>query len=551
MAVKKPKPRKFKQARKDAKSAAKSTFSGKAQARLKDPNLRLTADDKEALDEMKKMAKSDLGDKAYLNKKEYNAQQKAAREEFRSKMRAEFGEYGGKKATDADVQAPKRTMTEKAKANVDKTKGKGMNKTRTFVQATEVKPQGKVLKKKPVQGVGGTAGTVAKPKPGLADQIKKDVAKVKNSPLGERRLEQMKKAGISEADAKKVLSTNKPAYQKTIKSGKVKKTMGQISKAVTDSGSKPATKGYSAGKSLTTEAGKARYNELIKQGIKPKSAMNKALFFESKKTAAKPAAELPKMSREQMKAQNKKALDGLKKDIESVKQGTKKTAAAKPKVKKPSVKKPAAKSASTASKVGKAALNAAKTTATIVGPGKFLKAGALVKGAIGASKAVRVGKAVKAAEGTKKIGAANAARKAVNAEKAAKVAAQGKKGKLKRVAKGAALFGAVGLVPTDGFSKPKRQMSKPKPAATTRSKGPAQQSPGQRAAIDKANLINAGGTTTSYTVKKGDTLSAIAKNAGTTLADIRKANPKLMTDAKYKQGNVIWSGTKVKLPKKK
>ena len=42
MAAKKPtNPRKFKQARKDAKSAAKQAFSGKSQAGLKDRTLRI------------------------------------------------------------------------------------------------------------------------------------------------------------------------------------------------------------------------------------------------------------------------------------------------------------------------------------------------------------------------------------------------------------------------------------------------------------------------------------------------------------------------------
>jgi LysM repeat protein len=63
-----------------------------------------------------------------------------------------------------------------------------------------------------------------------------------------------------------------------------------------------------------------------------------------------------------------------------------------------------------------------------------------------------------------------------------------------------------------------------------------------------------GGSTTKvdtrYTVKKGDTLSGIAKNAGLTLAEIRAANPEIMKKKKYKQGSMIWSGTKVNIPKK-
>ena len=64
----------------------------------------------------------------------------------------------------------------------------------------------------------------------------------------------------------------------------------------------------------------------------------------------------------------------------------------------------------------------------------------------------------------------------------------------------------------------------------------------------------AGGATTKpsgvYTVKKGDTLSGIAKANETTLAALREANPKLMKRKKYKQGSMIWSGTTVKIPKK-
>lgn len=66
----------------------------------------------------------------------------------------------------------------------------------------------------------------------------------------------------------------------------------------------------------------------------------------------------------------------------------------------------------------------------------------------------------------------------------------------------------------------------------------------------------AGGSTitvtpgSTYVVKKGDTLSAIAKSAGVSLAEIRKANKKFATNPKYKQGSMIWSGTKVNIPKK-
>lgn len=54
-----------------------------------------------------------------------------------------------------------------------------------------------------------------------------------------------------------------------------------------------------------------------------------------------------------------------------------------------------------------------------------------------------------------------------------------------------------------------------------------------------------------YTVKKGDTLSGIASRSGVSLKELRAANPKFETQAKYKKGNMIFSGTTVAIPKKK
>jgi len=47
------------------------------------------------------------------------------------------------------------------------------------------------------------------------------------------------------------------------------------------------------------------------------------------------------------------------------------------------------------------------------------------------------------------------------------------------------------------------------------------------------------------TVKRGDTLSAIAAKNKISMATLKKLNPKFWTDPKYKQGNMIWAGTKV------
>lgn len=53
---------------------------------------------------------------------------------------------------------------------------------------------------------------------------------------------------------------------------------------------------------------------------------------------------------------------------------------------------------------------------------------------------------------------------------------------------------------------------------------------------------------TTYTVSSGDTLSAIARKYNTTVAALLEANPRLTTEAKYKNGSVIFSGTKLRIP---
>ena len=53
--------------------------------------------------------------------------------------------------------------------------------------------------------------------------------------------------------------------------------------------------------------------------------------------------------------------------------------------------------------------------------------------------------------------------------------------------------------------------------------------------------------TTAVRVEKGDTLSAIAKEAGITLKELYALNPKFKSDPKYKGGNMIFSNTLVNL----
>lgn len=49
------------------------------------------------------------------------------------------------------------------------------------------------------------------------------------------------------------------------------------------------------------------------------------------------------------------------------------------------------------------------------------------------------------------------------------------------------------------------------------------------------------------TIKKGDTLSGIAKRSGLSMATLKKLNPTFWTNPKYKSGNMIWAGGKVRV----
>jgi len=190
MAAKKPtKPKKFRQARSAAKADAKKVFSGKPQARLKDPMAKLELVDKEALKEVSKEAKGNF-------------------------------------ITDDKGNKIQTKPVETAKERIARERRVAMEKFRARVAAEDGVAEKPVTKKK--------AAT--------------------------------KKAASSKAAPKK-----KPTVKK------------------------PATTSTAVDKTLKTPEGKARYEKLIREGVKPKSALNKALFFESKlpsqRAAATPDAE--------------------------------------------------------------------------------------------------------------------------------------------------------------------------------------------------------------------------------------------------------------------
>jgi len=494
MAAKKPtKPRKFKQARKDAKSAAKQAFSGKSQAGLKDRTLRISADDKEVASEVRKEAKGnyitdDRGNKIQVKPTE-TPQERMARDrrEAKAQLQQKWDQEDGTARKPREA-APKAT-TPKPRTEI--------SKVRTMVQAPEVKPQGKVIKKK-----AAAAPAAEKPKPKVKKpSVKKSAPAAPKSDAVKKGMTRAERSAANKAAWAKMTPAErknwkgtKPAAAPTMPKAEVKV---QVKKAMdTLPGQKPVTK-------------------------------NDAIKFSAKGKTQTPQAE---------------KLKTLANKVEKAK------SAAKPAAKAASTGK-IVKNASTLSKVlNSPAGKVAKTAAMIVGPGKFLKAGALVKGALGANKAVKVTKAVKAAESGKKFQAANTARKAANAAKAEKAAKAGVKGKVKKVALAAGGFYAIDKIPTGGGE---RQVGSTPTSRAVRTGPMSDWSKRSSAKINKT-FSTAGGSTTSYTVKKGDTLSGIAKSSGVKLSEVLAANPKIADKkSKYKGGNMIWSGTKVKLPTKK
>jgi hypothetical protein len=496
MAAKKPtKPRKFKQARKDAKSAAKQAFSGKSQAGLKDRTLRISADDKEVASEVRKEAKGnyitdDRGNKIQVKPTE-TPQERMARDRREAKAQLQ------QKWDQEDGTARKPREAEPAKKSAPK--GGGMNKTRTFIQATEVKPQGKVIKKK----------AAAKPAPAAEKpKVKKPAVKKAAAPTAPK--SDAVKKGMTRAERsaanKAAWAKMTPAERKNWKGTKPAAVTPDRIKITVDN--KPTAPKPTAGAQALNEMGK-------KKGLKD------PLGIEKKTT--------PKS--DSLKALQKKVGDSKK--------------AAKPITKAAVAAKAAANKPSALAKVGKTAL----TVASFLPAGRAVKAGMLLKGALAGTKTAKVAKAVKTAESGKKASAANAARKAANAAKAEKAAKAGVKGKVKKVALAAGGFYAIDKIPTGGGSKPAAT-----PASTTRPQRPAGQYPkggGKGLKLGPNVQVNAGGSTTSYTVKKGDTLSGIAKTSGVKLSEILAANPTIADKkSKYKGGSMIWSGTKVKLPTK-
>lgn len=476
------KPYKYRQAKKDAKTAAKKAFPGKVKAVRKDITGKITAEDRLALKDMADTAKKELGKKAYLSKAEYNATRNAELEKFRQSMADEFGEYGGKKAGEAEAPA------KKAPAK----------------KAAVKKPAAALEKKAPV-----------------------------------------KKAAVKKAAAKKAPA--KPAASAPVKKPASSKTMTRAEKSAANK---------AAWAKMTPEERKNW------KGTKPGSAEAKpAAKAEPKTTAKTTAPKRPTLA--DLKKNEAKGLEEAKKRVEA-----KKAAASKPRTKITVDGKTSAPSKPTAGAQAldkmKAEANA-KAKAKAAKP-KFRKIKAAGKGGVVGAVA---GELVSLAKGSTKkdfdeINRLEQKLADITGKGKSKATAgrQGGQQQLSQLASLASL-GVVGKTRRQRMDELNALIAKAekknKPKELRYGKDGSSLVPGTAAykagSKTRPTVASTGGGSTTkvdsrYTVKKGDTLSGIAKNAGLSLSEIRAANPEIMKKKKYKQGSMIWSGTKVNIPKK-
>jgi LysM repeat protein len=511
-------PKKFRQARKAARADAKKVFSGKTQARLKDktnPLGKFSADDKQALGETFKEANSkyitdDKGNKIKTNNltraegsKELKRTMEASNEAFRSKMRAEFGEYAGKKATQADYDANPKMKERAPKTAPGKPAPRftETGKVRSAVTATELKPQ----------------------------SYKVD------------------KAG------NKIKEPKVPAAKKA----KRTKTMGEVSKAVADKTKAPVVKkGFAAGKELNAE-GKAIYDKLVKEGVKPKSALNKALFRQEKgaKVAAKAAAPIANAA--------KSAATAVKK------QGPVKGMPTKPFKEMTATEK--SNFLKGAKPVGVGTMKNGKITfkfndkeiQSVVEKNRAARAIKVPSTVISSKPNVPSKElAVRPKAGPVAVKAATTSAKKKFTAKgaalgAARLAGKAFTGKVGMAVTAASLLGGPLInqltkdknrITSADVMKGREQAAIKANAAKQANKSRSNQPriTGQGKLIGKGNVptMSAGGSTSTYKVNAGDTLSGIAKKSGVTLSELLAANKKIKDPRK------IYRNTSVNIPSK-
>jgi LysM repeat protein len=495
------KPYKYRQAKKDAKTAAKKAFPGKVKAVRKDITGKITAEDRLALKDMADTAKKELGKKAYLSKAEYNATRNAELEKFRQSMADEFGEYGGKKAGEAEAPA------KKAPAK----------------KAAVKKPAAALEKKAPV-----------------------------------------KKAAVKKADAKKAPA--KPAASAPVKKPASSKTMTRAEKSAANKAAWAKMSPAERKNWAVSKPGSAKQSAAYKEIAKNTKKFGSTKPLRVVDTPVTKGGELEKKLKAEKAATTKRpTLADLKKNEAKGLEEAKARVAAK--------NKALANSAKGKTQTPQAVEAKKKAAANPEGPKggkntkpKFRKIKAAGKGGVVGAVA---GEVISLAKGSTKkdfneINRLEQKLADITGKGKSKATAgrQGAQQQLSQLASLASL-GVVGKTRRQRMDELNALIAKAekknKPKELRYGKDGSSLVPGTAAykagSKTRPTVASTGGGSTTkvdsrYTVKKGDTLSGIAKNAGLSLSEIRAANPEIMKKKKYKQGSMIWSGTKVNIPKK-
>jgi LysM repeat protein len=509
MATKK-RPTKFRQGRRQGKVDAKKVFQGAAKAGLKDKDrfTKFSADDIEALNEVKKEAKKgyitdDRGNKISVKPTETSLERiardrAAAKAEALRKFPYDADELKAMSKADraAAETAQKRISEPKASSSgkpADRT-ASATQKVRSAVTVNEPKSQGYKVDKD-------------------GNKIKEPKVTNKSTPTKGGRVVQKSSNKTTKPEGKKL-----PV----------------------------AKKGFAAGKELNAE-GKAMYDKFIKEGIKPKSALNKALFRQEKgakvaakaagpiATAAKSAASAVKkqgpvkgMPTKPFKEMTATEKSNFLKGAKPVGSGTFNTKTGKLQFKfdDKEIKSIAEKNR---------AAKATKVPSTVVSskpnvPGKELAVRPKPGAVVAKTSAKKAG--AKAAFKTAALGAAKSTGKLFT-------------GKVGMALTAGALLGKPVLQAlTKDPQAGKKQSTTTTPAVKSRSNQP--RITGQGKFIGKGNVptINSGGATTTYKVNAGDTLSGIAKKSGVTLSELLAENKKIKDPRK------IYRNTSIKIPSK-
>jgi LysM repeat protein len=486
-------PKKFRQARAAAKADAKKAFSGKKQAVRRDPSLKYSADDIKALKEVSKEARAGI-----ITDDRGNRINVKPTETARERIARENAEAMRKFREQAEMEdGPKK------KVEASKKFGRTDKRTPAEKEASKKAASKEVAK--------NTKKFVAKGSNAVVDTPVSKGGPLEKKLTAEKKMTRAEKSAANKARWAKMT----PAERKNWSATKGTEAKPAVKKAAAAPKAAPAVK-EPVTKRPTLASLKKNEAKALEEAKARVAAKNKALADSAKG-----------------KTQTPQAVEAKKK------------AAAKPEG-KAAVKKPAVK---TPKKFG-------KTRAAAKGGAYLALGGELVSLAKGSTKKDfdeinRLERKLANVTGKGKS-TATAARQAAGMQLSnlASLATMGVVGKTRRQrmdelnrlitkaekknAPKQLRYGKDGssLVPGTAAYKA---------GSTTRPTKPVANKP----------VTGGGGTTTNvYTVKKGDTLSGIAKANETTLAALREANPKFMKNKKYKQGSMIWSGTKVRIPKK-